>query len=249
MSIALAAAIWWALRLGALLSVQVPWLRLLGALWIPIALVLAFAIAGALALSPGSSPLIASAQSIEPVVFLKGALLEILFGGLSGLVIGLPGHALLGAANASQRALEIRRGALEPLLIALVLSLCLGLGLDAPLLLGLREFALLMPPGLALAGSLDLLSGDVLGPEIIAKTCAQLLFLALALATPVLLTRAVIELAASLVEPPGNPRAGLARWLASAAAVIALSASWAAYPTAWLQAVEPASVELPADRS
>ncbi len=248
MSIALAAAIWWVLRLGALLVVQVAWLRLLGPLWIPVALMLALSIAGALALSPDSSGIIASAEIIEPIVLVRGAVLEVIFGGLAGLVIGLPGHALLGAANASQRALEIRRGAFEPLLIALVLSLCLGLGLHAPLLLGLREFALLLPPGLALPDSLDALRGG-LDPEIIAGTAAHLLFLALALATPVLLTRAVIELAASLVEAPGRSRSGFAPWLATAAAVLALCASWAAYPDAWLQALESAPIELPVARS
>ncbi len=248
MSIALAAAIWWTLRLSALLSVQVPWLRLLGPLWIPVALVLALSIAGALALSPGPDSIVASTEIIEPVVLLQGAVLEVIFGGLVGLVIGLPGHALLGAASASSRAFEIRQGALEPLLIALVLSLCLGLGLHAPLLLGLREFALLLPPGLALPSSLPVLAGD-LGPEFIAKIAAQVLFLALALATPVLLTRAVIELAASLVEPPGSSRSGLARWLAAAAAVLALCASWAAYPDAWLRTLAPAQIELSVARS
>lgn len=248
MSIALAAAIWWTLRLSALLSVQVPWLRLLGPLWIPVALVLALSIASALALSPGFSSIVASTEIIEPVVLLHGAVLEVIFGGLVGLIIGLPGHALLGAASISSRAFEIRRGAFEPLLIALVLSLCVGLGLHAPLLLGLREFALLLPPGLDLPSALPALANGQ-SAEFIARTAAHLLFLALALATPVLLTRAVIELAASLVEPPGGSRSSLARWLASAAAVLALCASWSAYPDAWLQALAPAPIELPIKRS
>lgn len=236
MSAALAAALWLTLRLGALLLVQVPWLRLLGPLWIPVAAALALSIAGALALS-----LPPAAGLVDTPTLLRGALLELVFGGLAGAILGAPGHALLGAAGASGRALELRRGAWEPLLIALVLSLCLGLGLHRPLLLGLREFALLAPPGVGLARAMELLHRG-LSPMVIVGAAAHLLFLALALATPVLLSKAVVEVAAGLVEPPGEPRSGVGRWLAAAAALLALCASWSAYPEAWLRSLEPAEI-------
>ncbi len=236
MSAALAAALWLTLRLGALLLVQVPWLRLLGPLWIPIATALALSIAGALALSfPPAAGL------VDTPTLLRGALFELAFGGLAGALLGAPGHALLGAAGASGRALELRRGAWEPLLIAVVLSLCLGLGLHRPLLLGLREFALLAPPGVGLARAVELLHLG-LSPMVIAGAAAHLLFLSLALATPVLLSKAVVEVAAGLVEPPGEPRSGAGRWLAAAAALLALCASWSAYPEAWLRSLEPAEI-------
>jgi len=253
MSYALAATIWWTLRLGALLLVQIPWLRLLGPLWIPIAGVLALSIASALvlALAVTAAPLaglstLDMSSAIEPSTLLRGAVLEVIFGGLVGFVVGLPGHALLGAANASGRALGLRRGTTwEPLLITLVLSLALGVNLHRPLLLGLREFALLAPPGLGHGqlGTIAHLSSG-LSAATLAAGAAHLLFLALALATPVLLARAVVELAASLVEPPGEPRSGLGPWLAAAAAVLALCASWAAYPDAWLRSLEPAVISL-----
>lgn len=236
MSAALAAALWLTLRLGALLLVQVPWLRLLGPLWIPIAAALALSIAGALAISfPPAAGL------VDTPTLLRGALFELAFGGLAGALLGAPGHALLGAAGASGRALELRRGAWEPLLIAVVLSLCLGLGLHRPLLLGLREFALLAPPGVGLARAMELLHRG-LSPMVIAGAAAHLLFLSLALATPVLLSKAVVEVAAGLVEPPGEPRSGAGRWLAAAAALLALCASWSAYPEAWLRSLEPAEI-------
>ena len=238
MSAAAAAAIWLSLRLGALLIVQIPWLRLIGPLWILISAALALAIAGALALS---LPLAHTAALVDSPTLVHGAILELLFGGLAGALLGLPGHALLGAASASGRALDLRRSAWEPLLIALVLSLCLGLGLHRPLLLGLREFALLAPPGVGLRGAAQLLHQGP-GPVLLAGAAAHLLFLSLALATPVLLTKAVLELAASLAEPPGSPRSGLGRWLAAAAALLALCASWSAYPEAWLRSLEPAEI-------
>ncbi len=236
MSAALATALWLTLRLGALLLVQVPWFRLLGPLWVPIAAVLAAALAGALALTlaPGGG-------LVDAPTLLRGALLELALGGLAGALVGLPGHALVGAAGASGKALDLRRGAWEPLLIALVLSLCLGLGLHRPLLLGLREFALLVPPGVGLHSAAQLLHRP-LEPLVVAAGAAHLLLLALALATPVLLSKAVVELAAGLVEPPGEPRSGIGRWLAAAAAILALCASWSAYPEAWLRSLEPAEI-------
>jgi len=243
MSTTLAAALWLTLRLGALLLVQVPWLRLIGPLWIPIAAVLALSLSLSLALSLSLPP---AASLVDTPTLVRGAIFELLFGGLAGLLLGAPGHALLGAAGASGRALELRRGAWEPLLITLVLCLCLGLGLHRPLLLGLREFALLAPPGAGLQEATGLLLHG-LRPTVLAGAAAHLLFLSLALATPVLLSKAVVELAAGLIEPPGEPRPGTGRWLAAAAALLALCASWSAYPQAWLRSLEPAEISQSAD--
>ena len=57
-----------------------------------------------------------------------------------------------------------------------------------------------------------------------------------------LLTRAVLTLAAALVAAPGRPLAVIGPWIASAAAILALGASWSAYPDAWLRALRPAVV-------
>ncbi|MEZ4384428.1 MAG: hypothetical protein R3A79_24075 [Nannocystaceae bacterium] len=234
--VAYAAALWW-LRLFALLVVQIPWLRVLGPLWVVVAGALAAAIAGALALVAAPPEL----ASLGAAGLLHAAVLEVIFGGALGVVVGLPGHALLGAAAASGRGLGLRRGALEPLILALTLSLGLSLGLHRPLLFGLRALALAAPPGDGALGLLAALAGG-LTPAAIAGAAAELLILALALATPVLLTRAVLTLATALVAAPGRPLGVLGPWIASAAAALALCASWSAYPDAWLRALQPAAI-------
>ncbi|MCB9570214.1 MAG: hypothetical protein H6710_23890 [Myxococcales bacterium] len=239
MSPALALAGWWGLRLAALLALQPAWLRALGPLWLAIAALLALAIALPLALSTPHVFLDMS-EVISASAWLRGALVELALGGLAGLLVGLPGLALLGAARASGRALGLRQAnALEALILALVLALGLGLGLHRPLLLGLREFALLLPPGGGGPGAL--LAALPRATPAIVGAADHLLFLALALATPVILTRALVELAGALMLPAEGerPSAGVLPWLASAAAMIALCASWSAYPEAWLRALAP----------
>lgn len=231
---------WWAVRLFALLALQGPWQRALGELWWAVAGTLALALAGAMAL--GSPPPIGEAAAgVEVEAWIRGAALEAAFGGLVGLAAALPGYALLGAAGAAQKGLgAARTRALEAMILAMVLASALALGLHRPLLLGLRELLRAHPPGAPfeladLAGLLDH------GGVALVAGLDRLLIVGLALATPVLLTRAVIELGAALVGPPegrGDLRP-LWRWVAAGAAVIALGASWMAYPEAWLRTLEP----------
>ena len=77
---------------------------------------------------------------------------------------------------------------------------------------------------------------DELTTDVIAAAYAMTV-LALALATPVLLTVAVADLATRLLgrgsDPAGALMDALRPWLRTAGALIALGASWAAYPEAW----------------
>lgn len=230
---------WWTVRLFALLALQGPWQRALGELWWAVAGTLALCLAGALALA--AAPIGEAAAAIEVDVWLRGAALEAAFGAVLGLLVALPGYALLGASGEAQKGLGVgRRGVIEPMILAMVLASALAAGLHRPLLLGLRELARAHPPGAPfdladLAGLVDH------GGLALIAGLDRVLVVGLALATPVLLTRAVIELGAALVGAPegrGDLRP-LWRWLAAGAAVIALGASWAAYPEAWLRTLEP----------
>jgi flagellar biosynthesis protein FliR len=223
----LATAGWVAVRLGALLAAHGAWIRLLGPLWFPVG--------GALALCFGASVALNGAVDVGAVSatqWLWGALREALSGGLLGLVVALPGYALLGAAATSANTLGgARLAALEVLIVAVVLALLFEAGGHRPLLGGLSAAARAWPAGEA-ALSRSLTTSELAG------WAAGLLGLALALATPVLLVSAVLDLALRLVERPGSePVAALRPWVVAAAASLALAASWEGYAAAWLRAL------------
>ncbi|MEZ4450762.1 MAG: hypothetical protein R3B09_14870 [Nannocystaceae bacterium] len=230
---------WWTVRLFALLGLQVVWQRQLGELWWAVSGTLALSLAGALTLA--APPIGEAAASIDVDVWIRGAAMEATFGGVLGLLAALPGVALLGAAGESPRGLGLgRRSPVEPMILAMVLASSLGLGLHRPLLLGLRELALAHPAGAPFDGALlvELLER---GGVALVAALDRLLVVGLALATPVLLTRAVVELGAALCGAPegqGELRP-LWRWVAVGAALCALGASWAAYPEAWLATLGP----------
>jgi hypothetical protein len=221
-------------RVWAMLRVQASWRHAIGASWTWIAAALAVLIAG-LALTRGQL----GALAVDDIYVLGLWLgFELLLGSVVGLAVSLPGWALIGAADESEAALELRAdpdasGSLSALLVTASLAAGLSLNLHAPLcagLLGLFDrFALARPrewlPTLAQL------------PSWLIEQVAGISVLALALATPVLLTRALVQvcsisLGRGSVEP-ADLLAALAPGLRLAAALVALGAAWSAYPEAF----------------
>jgi flagellar biosynthesis protein FliR len=118
--------------------------------------------------------------------------------------------------------------------VAIALATALGIGLHRPLVLAIVEtfgvFSLGEPQQwLALT--------TVLGTPWLLRALHGALLLALALATPVLLTAAVVEVALGLVGQGPGPAAvvmaAVRPWLRTAGGLVALGASWAAYGAVW----------------
>lgn len=223
----LAAWAWLALRLFALLRAQAIWREAAGGAW--------WAIAGALAIVLAAAWGPAGAAAVPWHAWLVGACFEVLLGAVIGALVSLPGEAALGAARQSAVSLGLGRArAFAALQLALAGSLALGLALHRPPLTALRSVATRWPVGDPATWQADV---DV-AAVIAAAHDATLL--ALGLATPVLLTVAIVELALALAAPRG-PLASLAGavrpWLVASAALVALSAAWATHPEAWSRAL------------
>lgn len=217
---------WLALRYFGLLRAQVLWREALGTTWEAVAAGLAVCLA------------IVGAPDVE---FGLGAwatiaVCEFLLGSVTGALLSLPGQALLGAAGQSAAMLlhgGSGRGTVRVLVVACLVG---GLAADLhhPLLVSLQQHAAVWPVGEparwwpAAAG----LGAQVVGA---AHACLGLAF---TLATPVLLAVAVLDLTLRLTTRgvATAPGEALRPWLATAAALVALGASWAAYPEAWQRA-------------
>jgi type III secretory pathway component EscT len=220
-------------RLWALLRVQASWRSLLGLRWEPIAAALAVALA-AVAWS-GSAITLAPPDSLADALVLVA--LEFLLGSVLGLIASLPGWALCGAAE--QAELELAGGgrprSLAALTIALALAAALALGLHRPLLVALIGSLSSLPLGDPIAWTTAIEPTLVALPGLLLRFTA----LALALATPVLLIRLIVEVGLVALgrgpDPAALLLAGTAPGLRFAAAALALAASWSAYPRAWAQ--------------
>ncbi len=214
---------WLAVRLFALLRAQAPWRIALGDSWTWIAAGLAVALAAAWA--PAAAP------AVPWSAWLVAAGFEALLGAVVGALVSLPGEAALGAARVTGRTLGLARPrAWEALHLALATALALALDLHRPLLAGLRGVAERWAVGAPATWTWSLGAGAV------GQAAAEATVLALGLATPVLLTAAVVELAlaaVSRVQPVAAAAAAVRPWLVAATALTALGAAWAAYPEAW----------------
>jgi hypothetical protein len=208
-----------ALRWWALLQVQALWRAAVGRWWTAVSAGLALG----LAVSTGAWTVVAR---VDPWV---AALAELGLGALVGLVVALPGHAVLGAAGASARVLGVAPGPWRALVLGLVGATALSLGLHRPLLLGAHATFEAWPVGDPLAW------GVVAVP--VARLAHGLALVALTLATPALLAAAVGELALRVAGARAGVGAplldGAAAWLRAAGAAVATGASWAAYDAVW----------------
>lgn len=208
-----------ALRWWALLLAQALWRAAVGPWWVAASAGLAVV----LALGSGSAGAVAR---VDPWL---AAAAEVGLGGLVGLVVALPGHAVLGAAGASARALGAAPGPWRALTLALVGAAALGLGLHRPLLLGAQGTFEAWAVGDPLAwGTMEVSVG---------RLAHGLALLALTLATPALLAGAlgevVLRVAGARAGVGGPMLDGAAPWLRVAGAAVATGASWAAYEASW----------------
>lgn len=223
-------------RIWALLRVQASWRAVLGWRWEWIAGALALCVAGLAAIRGQliGLELVGAARIGPELVVALG--FEFVLGSVLGLAVSLPGWALVGAAGESEAGLSVQEpngsGSPAMLIIAASLAVGLSLGLHRPLLaslLGSFDRWLLASPQ-------AWLPGPELGSWMIAELVA-FTGLALALATPVLLTRALVELGSASLGRAGFEAASLSAAITPslrlAAALVALGAAWSAYPEAF----------------
>jgi flagellar biosynthesis protein FliR len=218
-------------RLWACLRVQASWRSAVGIHWEWIAGALAISVA-VLAWAGGR---LDAGVAVDGSTIAIALAFELLLGSVLGLVISLPGWALVGAAQESEQALawEGESGSLACLLVAASLAAGLALGLHAPLcagLLGLFDRFELAHPS-AWAPALAEL------PSYLIDRVTAIMLLGLALATPVLLTRMIVSLClASLGRERHDARElvdVLSPGLRLGAGLVALGAAWSAYPEAF----------------
>lgn len=220
-------------RVWALLRVQPSWQRALGRQWQWQALLVAGPIA--LILATRSSP--SAPPELESLAVLVLALaFELLLGTVLGMLAALPGHALVGASDqmSARLGLDASQPSLARVVVMASLAFGLGLGLHAPLLAGLVGVGESLPLGRPEAWLAPLLDLDV---ALVVDAAIRMTALALALATPVLLTEMLASLAlATLVraEACADVLAEvLGPGLRFASALLALGAAWSAYPEAF----------------
>jgi flagellar biosynthesis protein FliR len=208
-----------AVRVFAILRAQVLWQATVGAWWTVVAAGLALVLAPGLADAAGPVELSLTAVAIEALV-----------GTAIGVVVSLPGWALIGGSATSAAVLRTTPGPMVGLAVALVAATSLALDLHQPLLVSLSASVETIPPG-TFAIAYDASS--------LAQAVHASVVLALSLATPVLLAALVAEVAMAGVgagPAPAGPQAA-APWLRTAAALVALGASWQAYAIVWAHAV------------
>lgn len=225
-----------ALRWWALLQVQVIWTRTVGPWWTAVAAGLAIVLATG---APGR------AVAVESVDLGVALVAELALGGMIGLVVALPGHALVGASQGSAEVLGVGPGPWRALTLSLVAATALGLDLHHPLLVAGQDLWTMWPsgrpevwldPGMGTSGGVSVGSRTALP---VARLAHAMTLLALTLATPALLAAAVTELAAGLLGAGpvavGPAARTLASWTRVAAALVATGASWAAYDAVWAE--------------
>lgn len=229
----LAAAVLLAVRWFVVLRLQPHWSHALGRLWWPVALGLAISVAAA------SDPLgVELASPSDWAVAVAG---ELLLGAGLGVVVSLPGYALLGGAAASAGALRTMPTPMVRMVVSAALVAALSLRLHHPALVVARDQADALPPG---RPELWLPSIAELMHSLPAQLDSMLL-LALTLATPVLLSVVVLRSAVALVgagpaaAKPLSDAVGPA--LATAGALLALAVSWSVYPVGWARAAAVAA--------
>jgi hypothetical protein len=222
-------------RIWALLRVQASWRALFGRRWEWIAAALAVMVAGLMAGAGRLATL--ELMGIGPLVV--ALVFELALGSVIGLAVSLPGWALVGAAAQSERGLELvgaELGSVATLLIAASLAAGLSLGLHGPLLAGLLASFERFELASASEWLVALELGAWLGEQL-----AMITSLALALATPVLLTRTLVELGVASLGRVGfaaaSFTAAVTPGLRLAAALVALGAAWSAYPEAFARAL------------
>ncbi len=230
-----------AVRLWAILRAQAIPREAVGApvIWEGAALVLAGCLAFGLTATSAETLWVASALDSRLALAL---LFEFALGSVLGQWASLLGHALLGAAGVSAQVLSTARGTtagrgLVMLLVALTAASTIAMGIHRPLLAAMAESVELWPPGQPARW----LSFEAMGLERVVWAARELVVLALALASPVLLCAVLTDGVLRLVGRGPASVAGvvdaLRPWASTALALAALAAAWHAYPEAWTRAL------------
>lgn len=218
-------------RLWACLRVQASWRFAVGVHWEWIAGALAVGLA-VLAWAGGR---LGASVALDGTTIVVALVFELLLGSVLGLVISMPGWALVGAAQESEQALawQGESASLARLLVVASLAAGLALGLHAPLcagLLGLFDRFELAHPSAWVPALTEL-------PSYLVDRATAILLLGLALATPVLLTRMIVSLCLASLgrerHDAGELVDVLSPGLRLGAGLVALGAAWSAYPEAF----------------
>ncbi len=236
---AFAWTIWATVRLWAILRLQVLWRGLAGAQWNLVSGALALSLA--LLLMP-----LARLPEAWPgaATLIVGVGFEFLLGTVVGLWVALPGHAAIGAGAVSGEGLGLQSSEAWRYLwtaLTLVLGLAMGAHRAALQALGttLARWPIFTPDAIWDSSRPGFVAYADLAADLgLAMHAATLL--ALALATPVLLVRAVMAPAmwAMLRGPGGVVGLDVLRpWIVAAAALVALGAAWMSFPEAWAMAL------------
>ncbi len=232
-----------AVRLWALLRAQAIPREAVGSpvIWEAVALLLAACLA--LGLTASAETLwVASALDSRLVIAL---LFEFALGSVLGQWTSLLGHALLGAAGVSAQVLSTVRGTgegrgLVVLIAALTAACAFAMGVHRPLLAAMVTSVELWPPG----SPERWLELETMALERVVWAAREMLVLALALASPVLLCAVLTDAALRLLgrgpASVGGVIDAFRPWASTALALAALAAAWQAYPEAWTRALGPA---------
>lgn len=223
----LAVFAWGALRLFGLLRAQTLWRSAVGPTWE----VVAAALAGCMAVVVVPPT---EGGAVTMSTWLLVAACEFMLGSVVGILLSLPGQALLAAAGQSATTMNVPRSGLVVVFAVACLAGGLAMELHQPLLLGLQQQLTQWPVGEP-ARWWPIFAG--LDARVIAAAHGYLA-LAFTLATPVLLSVAVVDLTLRLTVRgvASAPADALRPWLATVAALVALGGAWAAYPEAWQRA-------------
>jgi hypothetical protein len=201
----------------------------------PVAWVFAFVFAIVLALRD-----VGAAMSAMPTdAFVLALVAEAVLGTVVGHAISLGAHAVVGAAATTATVLRAPPAPLVGLFVALVLSTAFALGLHHAALQGAAALQQAWPLGDPM---LWIPRADDALPTVVAAASGAFA-LALAFATPALLTAATAELvAAAVVRGPGAAAAlgqAVLPTLRLAMVLVALGASWAIDLPRWAAAALP----------
>lgn len=223
-----------AVRVFAILRVQPQWRAVVGPWWDVVAAAFGIVLAP-LVVGTGAAIEVSSVGQFAGLV-----LIELLLGTVIGLFVSLAGHALMGAMATSSMGLGLRSTESRSFVglgVCVVLATALTLGLHRPLFVSLEATLTVWPIGRP--GAWAWSQADLLGTLVLAAHAMTVL--ALSLATPVLLSLAVVDLATRLLgrgPAPAEPVMDALRpWARTAAALVALGASWSAYPEAWARSL------------
>ena len=217
-------------RVWAVARAQLLWRVAVGPGWTLACVPLSIAVGGswALAQTPVVRPAVGLVELAALVAF------ELALGTGLGLLVALPGVALLGGADESGARVGLSGASRSPwtgLTARFVLAGTLALGLHRPWFAAVHGVLAAWPVG----NPVSWLPGmSALAVHRIAAWIHVTCFLALTFATPVLLVVAIIDLTSRVAETGGTVAeqlvAGVRPWLRASLSGLVLWASWSAYP-------------------